>query len=184
VHYNPYGKASVLLGVSLVNQPPTSANDLGRRCTEAGVLLEREPTTADLAALADYLQRWVLIADTVEHHQRAGLLNALLAEYAAAPRLTNHDGSGWHLHFRDDELPTSRKIAALITNGTALHLSGLGMDRLGRCATEGCSQIYADTSRNGRQRFCSPACANRAAVRRHRVKAKRDLCASRSAQRY
>jgi predicted RNA-binding Zn ribbon-like protein len=59
-------------------------------------------------------------------------------------------------------------IAALITVGTALHLTGLGMDRLGRCAAEGCSRIYADTSRNGRQRFCSPACANRAAVRRHR----------------
>ena len=168
MHYNPYGRASVLLGVNLVNQPPTSAEDLGRRCAEAGLLLQREPTAADRAAIGDFLQRWVLIADTVDHHRRAGVLNALLAEYAAGPRLTNHDGSGWHLHFRDDELPTVRMIAALITVGTALHLTGLGMDRLGRCAAEGCSQIYADVSRNGRQRFCSPACANRAAVRRHR----------------
>jgi predicted RNA-binding Zn ribbon-like protein len=168
VHYNPYGRASVLLGVNLVNEPPTSAKDLGRRCAEAGVFLQRVPTAADRAAVGDFLQRWVLIADTVDHPRRAGVLNALLAEYAAGPRLTNHDGSGWHLHFRDDELPTVRMIAALITVGTALHLTGLGMDRLGRCAAEGCSRIYADTSRNGRQRFCSPACANRAAVRRHR----------------
>jgi len=168
VYYNPYGRASVLLGVSLVNQPPTSAKELGRRCAEADVLLQRPPTTADRAAVGRFLQRWVLIADTIQHDQRAGVLNALLAEYAAAPRLTNHDGSGWHLHFRDDELPTARKIAALISVGTALHLTGLGMDRLGRCAADGCSLIYADISRNGRQRYCSPACANRAAVRRHR----------------
>jgi predicted RNA-binding Zn ribbon-like protein len=168
VHYNHYGRASVLLGVNLINQPPISAKDLGRRCADAGVFLQRAPTAADRAAVGEFLQRWVRIADTVDHHRRGDVLNALLAEYAAAPQLTNHGGSGWHLHFRDDELPTVRKIAALITVGTALHLTGLGMDRLGRCAAEGCSQIYADISRNGRQRFCSPACANRAAVRRHR----------------
>jgi predicted RNA-binding Zn ribbon-like protein len=172
VHYNPYGKAAVHLGASLANEPPTSVNELCRRCDEAGMLLECEPTAADVAALTNYLQRWVLIADAVDYGQRADLVNALLAEYAAAPRLTNHDDSGWHLHFRADGLRASRQISALITVGTALHLSGRGMDRLGRCETEGCSQIYADTSRNGRQRFCSPGCANRAAVRRHRVKTK------------
>jgi predicted RNA-binding Zn ribbon-like protein len=31
--------------------------------------------------------------------------------------------------------------------------------------------VYADLSRTGRQRYCSPTCANRDAVRRHRARA-------------
>ena len=54
MHYNPYGRASVLLGLNLVNQPPTSAKDLGRRCAEAGVFLQRVPTAADRAAVGDF----------------------------------------------------------------------------------------------------------------------------------
>jgi len=46
------------------------------------------------------------------------------------------------------------------------------MDRLGRCAREGCEMIYVDVSRGGRQRYCSPRCANRDAVRRHRVRSR------------
>jgi predicted RNA-binding Zn ribbon-like protein len=42
------------------------------------------------------------------------------------------------------------------------------MDRLGRCAAADCGAPFADVSRTGRQRYCSPACGNRDAVRRHR----------------
>jgi len=61
-------------------------------------------------------------------------------------------------------------LEALFSVGTALHLVGRGMHRLGRCALDECTAIYADTSRNGRQRYCSPKCANRDAVRRHRAR--------------
>jgi predicted RNA-binding Zn ribbon-like protein len=102
--------------------------------------------------------------------ERAERLNALLAAATAHPRLTDHDGS-WHLHFRDDDRPPSAIVAAILSAGTALHLVGRGMGRLGRCAADGCGRIYADTSRGGKQRYCSPACANRDAVRRHRARA-------------
>nr|WP_255375661.1 CGNR zinc finger domain-containing protein [Saccharomonospora sp. CUA-673] len=44
------------------------------------------------------------------------------------------------------------------------------MDRLGRCDADDCARVYADVSRNGRQRFCSARCGNRATVRRHRAR--------------
>ncbi|WP_346107966.1 CGNR zinc finger domain-containing protein [Nonomuraea maheshkhaliensis] len=44
------------------------------------------------------------------------------------------------------------------------------MDRLGRCAADGCTAIFADTSRTARQRYRSHPCANRDAVRRHRAR--------------
>jgi predicted RNA-binding Zn ribbon-like protein len=55
--------------------------------------------------------------------------------------------------------------------GTALHLAGRGMHRLGRCGVEGCERVFADVSRTGRQRYCGTVCSNRDAVRRHRAKA-------------
>ncbi|GAA4910617.1 CGNR zinc finger protein [Stackebrandtia albiflava] len=170
MHLNPYGKDAVVLAVGLVNDPPADVAGLVDRCTGAGLVLERTATGGDLAAVRDFLADWCEVVDTSEAAARARLLNRLLAEYAAAPRLTDHVGTGWHLHFRSEDLPVRGQLAALISVGTALHLAGRGMDRLGRCAAEGCDRVFADVSRNGRQRYCSPACGNRDAVRRHRAR--------------
>lgn len=168
VHYNHYGREPVRLGIELLNEPCASAAELGQRCAAAGLVLSCAPTEADRASVTAFLARWRQVVVAVERGERAALLNVLLGEYAAAPRLTDHAGDGWHLHFRDPGVATDRQIAALITVGTALHLTGLGMDRLGGCSADGCERVFADNSRNGTQRFCSPACANRSAVRRHR----------------
>ncbi|MGY0497159.1 CGNR zinc finger domain-containing protein [Nocardia sp. FBN12] len=169
MHYNHYGREPVLLGVDLLNDPCSSAGELARRCADAGLVLSAPVSAADLTSVTAFLGRWRAVVECADRAERAALLNVLLAEYASPPRLTDHVGDGWHLHFRPPEVPTDRQIAAMITVGTALHLTGLGMDRLGACEAQGCSQVYADISRNGRQRFCSPACANRSAVRRHRA---------------
>jgi predicted RNA-binding Zn ribbon-like protein len=116
------------------------------------------------------LHRWASIADTTTDEARAEQVNLMLTKASAYPRLTNHAGDGWHLHYRDDQQSLAGVLEALFSVGTALHLVGRGMHRLGRCALEECTAIYADTSRNGRQRYCSPKCANRDAVRRHRAR--------------
>jgi len=101
----------------------------------------------------------------------AVLLNAQMAAVAAYPRLTDHDGEGWHLHYRDDNQVLSSVLRAVISVGTSLHLVTRGMHRLGRCASEPCAHVVVDVTRNGRRRYCSVRCANRAAVRRHRERA-------------
>jgi len=170
VHLNPYGGDAVALAVELANDPPTSVADLECRCTAAGLVLGRPMRDADLGTVEEFLRRWTAVVDAATPEVRAERLNALLAAATAHPRLTDHDGV-WHLHFRDDDLPPSGIVAAVMAAGTALHLVGRGMGRLGRCAEDDCGRIYADTSRGGRQRYCSPACANRDAVRRHRARA-------------
>jgi hypothetical protein len=167
VHLNPYGEAAVALAVDLANDPPGSTADLERRCVAAGLELGGTP---DLAAVSAFLRAWTAVVDAPTEAERAERLNALLAAATAHPRLTDHDGV-WHLHFRDDDRPPAAVVAAILAAGTALHLVGRGIGRLGRCAAEGCGRIYADTSRGGKQRYCSPACANRDAVRRHRARA-------------
>ncbi|RGC66711.1 CGNR zinc finger [Micromonospora sp. MW-13] len=124
----------------------------------------------DLTVTLRLVEQWSEIVDATSADERAALLNRMLAGASTYPRLTNHADGRWHLHYRDDGVSLSAVLRALISVGTALHLTGRGMDRLGRCALDECRTIYADLSRTGRQRYCSPRCANRDAVRRHRTR--------------
>ncbi|WP_329004806.1 CGNR zinc finger domain-containing protein [Kribbella sp. NBC_00709] len=175
MHLNPYGADAVLLAVNLVTRPATTPEELAERCEESGVesrlVRERRVTAADLEAVQVAVEEWLEIVDAEDERTRVDLVNAMLAKYTEHPRLTNHAGDGWHMHYRPENVPVGRLVATLISTGTALHLAGRGITRLGRCATEGCDNVYADLSRTGRQRYCSPTCANRDAVRRHRARA-------------
>lgn len=171
MHINPYGEYAVRLGVELLNTPPASPEELGRRCADAGLVVDTTPTDADMADTAAFLAEWATVVDADTDERRADILNGLLARASAYPRLTNHAGDGWHMHYRDPSIPLGSVIRALVGVGTALHLTGRGMNRLGRCAAEGCNTVFADVSRTGRQRYCSTACSNRDAVRRHRARA-------------
>ncbi|MDF3293941.1 CGNR zinc finger domain-containing protein [Streptomyces silvisoli] len=170
MHLNPYGEDPVRFVIELTNTPPISADELARRCAEAGMVVDRTVTDADLAEALDFISRWTEVVDATTDEHRAALLNVLLADASAHPRLTDHAEGGWHIHYRDDDLGLAGVLRAVASVGTALHLSGRGMHRLGRCALVECGSAYADFSRAGRQRYCSHTCANRDAVRRHRAR--------------
>ncbi|MEU2840230.1 CGNR zinc finger domain-containing protein [Streptomyces sp. NPDC007076] len=171
MHLNPYGEDVVNLAADLANRRPASAEELADRCRAAGLVVDLPVTPRDLDRTRDVLDVWEEAVDADDEHERAELLNRMLAAAATYPRLTDHAGDGWHLHYRDDGQPLGSLLSALISVGTALHLAGRGMHRLRRCAVTECTTIFADTSRTGRQRYCSPRCANRDAVRRHRARA-------------
>ena len=159
------------MAATLVASPPRTAAELAERCAETGVVVEQQATETDLRELEAFLARWLTVVDAGTPRVRADRLNELLAETSAYPRLTDHAGDGWHIHYRDSGLRLAAVLRALISVGTALHLSGRGMDRLRRCALGECRLPFGDFTRGGRQRYCSPTCANRDAVRRHRAKA-------------
>ncbi|GHA33682.1 hypothetical protein GCM10010329_65900 [Streptomyces spiroverticillatus] len=169
---NPYGEDAVNLAADLANRRPESADELADRCRAAGLVLELPVTADDLSRAGAALDAWEKVVDAAGEEERADLLNQMLAEAAAYPRLTSHPGTeGWHLHYRDAEQPLGRALFTLFAVGTAFHLAGRGMHRLRRCETAECDTAFADTSRTGRQRYCSHRCANRDAVRRHRARA-------------
>lgn len=173
MHLNPYGEDAVNLAADLANRRPETAEELADRCRAAGLVLEQPVTPQDLDRTRAVLDAWEKVVDATDEHERAELVNRMLAAAAAYPRLTAHAGTGWHLHYRDDRQPLGSVLFSLISVGTALHLVGRGMHRLRRCAVDECTTIFADTSRTGRQRYCSHRCANRDAVRRHRTRATR-----------
>jgi hypothetical protein len=169
MHFNHDGRSAVQLGVSLANQWPADLDSLVMRCVDAGFVFDTgQPTSRDHSFTAEFISEWRDVAAASDPVSRSTRLNALLATHASAPRLTDHAASGWHLHFRDDNISAGRSLATLISVGTAVHLAARGIDRIGICAAHNCDRVYADVSRNGRQRYCSPVCGNRMAARRHR----------------
>jgi predicted RNA-binding Zn ribbon-like protein len=171
MHLNPYGEDAVRFAVDLLERPADTPQELAHRCREAGVVVDSPATGQDVTRVRRFLARWLGVVDAADHAERAARLNVLLERYGAHPRVTDHTGAGWHLHFRDDGLCLGDLVAALVSVGTALHLTGRGMHLLGRCDVSECRKVFADVSRTGRRRYCSVACANRDAVRRHRARA-------------
>lgn len=168
MHLNPYGEYAVLLAASLANSWPADRDAIVARTREFGMTMTFGSHPRDHERTREVIDDWLRVVDTPDPDERAALLNAEMAAAAAYPRLTDHDGEGWHLHYRDDDDALASVLRAVISVGTALHLVTRGMHRLGRCGSEPCTNVVVDVTRNGRQRFCSVRCANRAAVRRHR----------------
>jgi predicted RNA-binding Zn ribbon-like protein len=176
MHLNPYGEYAVLLAASLANDWPADRDGIAARAREFGMRMEFAPARpSDHDEVRQVVERWLAVVDETDHDHRAELLNARIARVAAYPRLTNHDDEGWHLHYRDSDQALPHVLEAVISVGTALHLTTRGMSRLGRCAAgddpaDHCRNVVVDVTRNGRQRYCSVRCANRDAVRRHRAR--------------
>ncbi|MEV4775587.1 CGNR zinc finger domain-containing protein [Microbacterium sp. LTA6] len=170
MHLNPYGEYAVLMAASLANEWPADRDGIEERTREFGMTMAFPEASDDHARTREVIDEWLSVVDAGSGSMRADALNAVMAATAAYPRLTDHDGEGWHLHYRDDIQRLPAVLRAVISVGTALHLSTRGMSRLGRCAAEPCTHVVVDVTRNGRQRYCSVRCANRAAVRRHRAR--------------
>ncbi|NYD54769.1 putative RNA-binding Zn ribbon-like protein [Microbacterium pseudoresistens] len=159
------------MAASLANDWPQTRSGIEQRTREFGMTMAFRDAPDDHLRVRAVVDEWLRIVDADDHAERARLLNRMMAESAAHPYLTDHDGEGWHLHYRepDDALPLV--LRAVISVGTSLHLVGRGMHRLGRCAADPCTNVVVDVTRNGRQRYCSVRCANRDGVRRHRARA-------------
>lgn len=177
---NPYGEYAVLLAGSLADSWPVDRHGIEERTREFGMTMPFRATATDHNDVRAVIDQWLAVVDAPTDEGRAVLLNNLMRDAAAYPRLTDHDGEGWHLHYRDDDQSLARVLLAVISVGTALHLTTRGMHRLGRCqagrtadgvaTTDPCGNVVVDVTRGGRQRYCSVRCANRDAVRRHRAR--------------
>lgn len=165
---NPYGEYAVLLAASLANDWPSDRIGIEERTRDFGMTMPFLQDDADHELTRGIIDEWLRVVDAPTEAERAALLNEQMAQAAAYPRLTDHGGEGWHLHYRDEVTTIPAVLRAVCSVGTALHLTTRGMHRLGRCAADPCRRVVVDVTRNGRQRFCSVRCANRAAVRRHR----------------
>ncbi len=57
--------------------------------------------------------------------------------------------------------PLADDYAAGAAMGLTMAFLDVGPERFGTCASEGCSGVFIDTSRNRSRRYCSDRCATR-----------------------
>lgn len=171
MQFNHYGGTGAFLGAALANATDFSPAALERLLTEHE-MTSRQLTRAQAAALATWIDEVRPVFGEPDPGRQIRLVNGLLADATTSVRISVHDGHPPHLHYitgTDDRLA---RIKATIAGGLAVALCGAGGHRLGRCGRDGCTVVYVDTSRNGRRRFCSLACANRVNVAAHRARAR------------
>ncbi|SEF82814.1 CGNR zinc finger domain-containing protein [Thermomonospora echinospora] len=96
-------------------------------------------------------------------------LNSLLIQHPVHPQLSGHDGQCWHLHLTESGSVPDR-YAAGAAMGLAVKISDQGIDRLGICRADGCSNVFFDTTTNRSRRYCSDRCASRSNVAAYRAR--------------
>jgi predicted RNA-binding Zn ribbon-like protein len=126
----------------------------------------------DIAALRDVAERLRLVFEAPDEASAAAAVNALLADTAASPWVSQHDGYAPHLHFARPDAAAAQRTAASAAMGLAVVLCDYGIGRLGTCAAGTCRDVFIDTSRNAQRRYCSDGCANRSNVAAHRARAR------------
>jgi len=171
VQFNTYGGTGSVLAADLLNAPDHTAATLA-------VILRRNSVTkpnidaGQAAELAGWIERLRPLFGEEDLDRQIALVNELLTDAATGVQVSRHDGSDPHLHYVTQTVGTVPRVRAATAGGLAIAICGAGGHRLGRCGRTGCGTAYVDTSRNGRRRFCSVACANRVNVAAHRARAR------------
>lgn len=163
--------------VDLVNTAPCgSSDDLLDDLDALTSFVERQEvsevgalTRTDLLAVQGLRPRLRAVFAAGSDREAADLVNALVADSPVTPRLTDHDGYPWHIHYFAPGASLAEHLA--VDGGMALaHVVSLGeRERLRTCEAAGCDQVLVDLSRNRSRRYCDArTCGNRTHVAAYR----------------
>jgi predicted RNA-binding Zn ribbon-like protein len=179
VEFAHYLEAPIALAVDLVNSssPVSGREDLADAGALARFLADHRighlqpPTDRELEQVRRVRTGLRAVFQAPDQQTAARLLNRLLSDSRAGPRLTDHDGSPWHLHYTPPGTPLAARLAADAAMALAVVVAEQGFDRLRVCQGERCRDVFVDRSRNRSRRYCSPqVCGNRASVAAYRAR--------------
>ncbi len=133
---------------------------------------EIDPATpTDLSAVHALRSRLREVFGAQSTAEAAELVNALVASVNATPRLTDHDGHGWHMHYFAPHAALADHLAAELGMALGLILMAGERERLRRCEAPDCARVFVDLSRNRSRRYCdSRTCGNRMHVAAYRAR--------------
>ncbi|NNH02876.1 CGNR zinc finger domain-containing protein [Microbacterium ulmi] len=103
------------------------------------------------------------------------LVNEMLADGHALPRLVRHDGYDWHVHATSDDAPLATRILVEAAMAFVDVIRAGEYDRVRVCEASDCDSVYIDYSRNGSKRYCDTGnCGNRMNVNAYRRRKARE----------
>jgi predicted RNA-binding Zn ribbon-like protein len=164
--------------VVLVNsaEPPdslTTIEELDDFYARFGYTGRRDRTRTELDAVRATRPRLRTLL-TADRDEAVELVNAMLAEAQAVPRLVRHDDYDWHVHAIDYQRPLAVRIIVETAMAMIDVIRADEMSRLSVCTDDACEGVVLDLSRNRSKRFCSVTCGNRNAVAAYRRRRRAD----------
>lgn len=112
--------------------------------------------------------------------EAAGMLTALLGTLTVAPALLIDEPTTGAVTVAFGPRPEARlpeQLRVVAGLGLAEALERWGVDRFRMCDADRCEDVFVDTSKNGRRRYCGVRCQNRinvAALRQRTAQAQQD----------
>lgn len=105
----------------------------------------------------------------VDREGAVPLVNAMLADGGALPRLVIHERYDWHIHATDDSAPLATRILVEAAMAFVDVIRSDEYDRVRVCGADDCTAVYIDYSRNKSKRYCDTGnCGNRMNVNAYR----------------
>jgi predicted RNA-binding Zn ribbon-like protein len=129
------------------------------------------PEESDLHEVRALRKKLRSVFEAADAAEAAGILNSILSEVGAVPRLSVH-GDGPHLHFEARGESPARWLGAITAMGLTTAMIEGGYERFGLCDSSSCGDVYVDTSRNKSRRNCSETCTTRENVAAYRSRQK------------
>lgn len=172
---------SLIAATTLVNTLPDASHSGGDEFTTwqqldawfegEGFTGVRLHTHAELAAIRALRLRLRALWAAESDAHAAAMVNAMLAEGGALPRLVEHDGLGWHIHANAPDAPLADRVMVEMAMAWVDVLRQGERARMKRCAADDCEAVLVDFSRNRSKRFCDVGnCGNRMHVRAFRAR--------------
>lgn len=172
---------SLLAATTLVNTLPDASHSGEDEFTTMAQLDEwfegegftgaRLHTGAELESLRALRLRLRALWEAESDEQAVAIVNGMLAEGGALPRLVDHDGLGWHIHANAPDAPLADRVMVEMAMAWVDVLRQGERSRMKRCAADDCGAVLVDFSRNRSKRFCDVGnCGNRMNVRAFRAR--------------
>ncbi|MEX1079318.1 MAG: CGNR zinc finger domain-containing protein [Homoserinimonas sp.] len=166
--------------VALVNTVPGASrsgeDELSAPAQLTALLAEHSYTgrfDRNHAELAEVVETRSLLRHVWSHarDEAVPVVNQMLGEAGAVPRLVRHDGWDWHLHATEPSAPLAERIRVEVAFALIDVIRSQEWERLRTCEAGDCTGVFVDLSRNGSKRFCSLRCGNRMNMIEHRARA-------------
>ena len=125
----------------------------------------------DVTAVRAVRDRFTEVFAAGDDASAAVTLNAMIAAAGTTPRLTDHDGYRWHVHYFAPGASLADHLAADCGMALSFLIINGERERLRRCDAPDCRNAFVDLSRNRSRRYCdSRTCGNRLHVAAYRAR--------------